>query len=70
MTRQLHTTEGDVKYILLTSEIHGLIPIRMSEQYRAQLEIQVRDNYICGCAEPWVVPRGPRALMTAKKFTD
>ena len=35
MTRQLHTTEGDLKYILLTPKIHGLIPIRMSEQYRA-----------------------------------
>ena len=68
MTRQLHTTEGDLKDLLLMPEIHGLIPIRMSEQYTA--EIQVRDNYICGCAKPWVVLRGPRALMTANKFTD
>ena len=28
-----------------------------------------RDNYICGCAKPWVVPRGPRANDN-KKFTE
>ena len=44
MTRQLHTTEGDLKYILLMTKssndrkkIHRLIPIRMSEQYRATI---------------------------------
>ena len=35
MTRQLHTAEGAPQYILLMSEIHGLIPIRISEKYRA-----------------------------------
>ena len=73
MTRQPQTTEGDLKKILLMSEIHGLIPIRIIEclnNTHAQLEIQVRDNYISRFTKPWVVLRGPRALMTAKKFTD
>ena len=35
MTRQLHTAEGAPEYILLTSEIHRLIPIRIYEKYRA-----------------------------------